>query len=117
VPLQQQLLLQRRRDTRYADDRGLGVPHVLLSVELREVVLLDGDAVSEEAPRGQQVGRGAHRVAQQQLGAHRPVEPSEVGGMPQIPSGGDRRCDKEDSGSLIVHYLTCKFLDRITMVW
>lgn len=65
MPLQpQQLLLQRRRDAGYADDRGLGVPHILFAVELREVVLLGGDAVSEEAPRGQQVARGAHRVAQ-----------------------------------------------------
>lgn len=91
--------LQRRRDAGDADDRGLGVPHVLLAVELLEVVLLDGDAVSEEAPRGQQIARAAHRVAQQQLGAHRPVEPSEVGGMPQIPpGGGDRRCDAMRSG-------------------
>lgn len=67
-----------------ADGHTPRISHILLSVEANQQLLLVWDATGEEAPGGGGVGQRAERVHQQQLRAHGPVEPAEVGGVAQV---------------------------------
>ena len=63
-------------DARDSCGSVLSIKLILAAEHADQVVLLDGDAVSKEAPCGEREGDGRDEVGEQDLGADGPHEPA-----------------------------------------